>query len=121
MVLKNYGRDVFLVPLVLLVIIASMVVYYHYLYSSYAVVDIIFWLAMTGISFAILNFTLVGQKAKTFYQETLDEVKKVVWPTRQEAMQTTLMVLILSVTISIILWIIDSFFLYVITFITGMQ
>jgi preprotein translocase subunit SecE len=42
-----------------------------------------------------------------FMRQVQAEARKVVWPTRQETIQTTLVILVVVVILSIILWLID--------------
>jgi len=46
--------------------------------------------------------------ARQFMREVQAEAKKVVWPERKEAIQSTLMVLVMVVFVALFLWIIDS-------------
>ncbi|MBF0282805.1 MAG: preprotein translocase subunit SecE [Zetaproteobacteria bacterium] len=43
-----------------------------------------------------------------FMREVQVEAKKVVWPDRKETAQTTLMVVVMVLVISLFLWLIDS-------------
>ena len=52
---------------------------------------------------AILAFSAVGLRGRDFLSESLFELRKVVWPTRQEATRITVVVLIVVVVISLIL------------------
>ena len=45
-----------------------------------------------------------------FVGEIISELKKVTWPTREEATRLTLLVLAVSVSVGTALWIIDSMF-----------
>ena len=45
-----------------------------------------------------------------FVGEVISELKKVTWPTREEATRLTLLVLAVSVSVGTALWIIDSIF-----------
>jgi len=47
------------------------------------------------------------------------EVRRVVWPTRQEAMQTTMLVLVVVVITALILWGLDSLLGYAFSLIIG--
>ena len=47
------------------------------------------------------------------------EVRKVVWPSRQELNQTTLIVLAATVIAALILWGLDGILVWVVGFITG--
>jgi preprotein translocase subunit SecE len=44
---------------------------------------------------------------RRFFRETSGELKKVTWPTRQEATNLTIIVLIVMVVMSIFLWLVD--------------
>lgn len=54
--------------------------------------------------------TLPRQERLKFVNETVAELKKVVWPTRQEAINLTTVVIIISVAVGAILGIIDLMF-----------
>ena len=61
-----------------------------------------------------------GRSAVIFAKEARTEVRKVVWPTRQEAIQTTLIVLAVTAFMSFLLWGLDSILFWVVGFITGL-
>jgi preprotein translocase subunit SecE len=66
-------------------------------------------LAAVAVAAGIAAFTARGRVAREFLSESNFELRKVVWPTRQETLQTTLVILVVVIIISIILWIIDMF------------
>jgi preprotein translocase subunit SecE len=47
------------------------------------------------------------------------EVRKVIWPTRQEAIQTTMIVLAATAFMSLILWGLDAILVRLVAFVTG--
>jgi preprotein translocase subunit SecE len=49
------------------------------------------------------------------FRETRSELRKVVWPTREETIRLTIMVITVSVIIGLILFIGDSLFLFLYT------
>jgi preprotein translocase subunit SecE len=49
------------------------------------------------------------------FRETRSELKKVVWPTREETIRLTIVVLVISVIIGLILFVGDTFFLFLYT------
>jgi len=55
----------------------------------------------------------------SFAKESRTEVRKVVWPTRQETNQTTLIVLAATLVMALILWGLDGIIVRVVGFITG--
>ena len=60
-----------------------------------------------------------GSEFVSFAQESRTEVRKVVWPSRQEATQTTLIVLAATVVMALILWGLDGIIVRVVGFLTG--
>jgi preprotein translocase subunit SecE len=51
----------------------------------------------------IVALTAVGHRGRDFFSESMFELRKVVWPTRQEAMRITGVVLLVVLIISLIL------------------
>jgi len=49
-----------------------------------------------------------GKRFALFAGESIDEVKKVVWPTRKETMQTTAAVFAFVVVMAVFLWLTDK-------------
>lgn len=62
-----------------------------------------------------------GRNAVDFAKESRTEVRKVVWPTRQEAIQTTIIVLIATLIMSLLLWGLDSVLYWFVNLITSYQ
>ncbi|MBR4926797.1 MAG: preprotein translocase subunit SecE [Alphaproteobacteria bacterium] len=54
-----------------------------------------------------------------FVRQVKQEISKITWPTRSEAMQGTLMVIVMSVMIALFLFLIDLVFAYTIRLIVG--
>ena len=79
-----------------------------------AIVWIIWLLAFCGISY----FTSKGQQVFDFGVAAKTELFKVVWPTRQETIQTTTIVMIMVAVTGFILWMIDSGMMWIIAKIT---
>ncbi|MDO6428836.1 preprotein translocase subunit SecE [Thalassotalea sp. 1_MG-2023] len=65
--------------------------------------------------------TVKGRNAIIFAKEARTETRKVVWPTRQEAVQTTGIVLVATLFMSLVLWGLDTVLFEVVGFITGLQ
>ena len=57
---------------------------------------------------AVAWTSALGQEFLVFAREALVEVKKVVWPTRKETMQTTAAVFAFVVVMAVFLWISDK-------------
>lgn len=65
-------------------------------------------LAAAGVAAWIGLQTEPGRKLWDFLQEAQVEVRKVVWPTRQETIQTTLLVIGVVILAALILWALDT-------------
>ena len=52
-------------------------------------------------------------------RSSVTEVRKVVWPTREETNKTTLLVIVVVFIAAIILWLLDMFFGYIASLIIG--
>ena len=64
-------------------------------------------LVMVGITVTIALKTAQGISFWALAREARTEIRKVVWPTRQETLQTTLIVLVVVLLAALILWLLD--------------
>ncbi len=74
---------------------------------------------VVAVAAFIAASTEKGSTFLSFAKESRTEVRKVVWPTRQEANQTTLIVLAATLVMALILWGLDGIIVRVVGFITG--
>ncbi len=90
----------------LLILLAGIAGFYYFSEGSllYRVLGL---LAMVGIAVGISVTTAKGKALLNFLGSARTEVRKMVWPTRAETMQTTLMVFILVIILAIFLWLVD--------------
>ncbi|MYD45357.1 MAG: preprotein translocase subunit SecE [Gammaproteobacteria bacterium] len=63
---------------------------------------------MAGGSVALLLTTERGRNLWILFRDARSELRRVIWPTRPETLQTTWIVLILIVIFALILWLLDS-------------
>lgn len=99
---------------------AGLIANYYYNYQPWPL-RLLGWLILLGIIAAILLQTRQGKQALEFARESRIELKKVFWPTRQETIQTTLIVGAMVVILALILWGIDSVLMLVIGWLTGQR
>ncbi len=64
-------------------------------------------LAVLGVATVIALQSSPGKAAWEFGRSAILEVRKAVWPTRQETVQTTLLVLAMVVIVGLMLWLFD--------------
>ncbi|MFL2547307.1 MAG: preprotein translocase subunit SecE [Candidatus Rariloculaceae bacterium] len=60
-----------------------------------------------------------GQEFVKFVQGARVELRKVVWPTREETIQTTITVLVFALIMGVFFWLLDMFLLYATRLLTG--
>ncbi len=93
----------------------------NYLYGELSVVlRAVGVVVLIAAALGVAATTTKGKAAITFAREARVEVRKVVWPTRQETMQTTLIVLAVSIVMALALWGIDGIMVRLVAFITGL-
>ena len=97
----------------LAILIAAAGVYVFYAFTQWPSVVRGLLVALSFIlAFVVLGFTEKGLVARGFFSDSLFELRKVVWPTRQEALRMTWVVGIVVVIMSLLLggfdWIIQA-------------
>jgi len=78
-------------------------------------------LGFAGMAVALLFTTAVGRDLWGFFKESRTEVRKVIWPTRQETVQATLVVVALVFLMGLILWFLDMFLFWGVGIVTGQK
>ncbi len=100
-------------------IIAATVVGNHmYAHVSFTIRLALMIVAIVA-GLGVAAFTIKGKQIVQFAKESRTEIRKVVWPTRQETMQTTLIVLAVSVVTALVLWGMDGIMVRLVAFAMG--
>ncbi len=76
-------------------------------------------IAVAVVSVLIAAQTAKGSATWLLLREARSEIRRVVWPSRQETTQTTFIVLALVLTFSLILWGLDSAFSWLVATVIG--
>ncbi len=71
-------------------------------------------LVLGAIALAIASQTAKGAALWSLMQGSRTEIRKVVWPTHQETLQTTAIVLVVVVIMALLLWGLDSLLSWVV-------
>jgi preprotein translocase subunit SecE len=74
--------------------------------------------ALGAAAFVALQ-SVQGQSIWKFIQGARVELRKVVWPTREETIQTTIAVFVFAAIMGVFFWLLDLFLLFVTSRITG--
>ena len=75
--------------------------------------------ALMAVALAIAATTTKGKAFRILLKEANIERRKVVWPTRQETTQTTLIVVAVVILVAILLWGLDSLLSWIISSVIG--
>lgn len=102
------GFDSIKLVVSLLVLVAGIIAFYYFKEES-QLLRVLGILSVVVVAFLIAATTMIGKKSLGFVKESRVEVRKVVWPTRQETTQTTIAVLVMVLIVAIMLWLIDMF------------
>jgi len=78
-------------------------------------------LVIGGVSVGIVLTTAIGRITASYLKESRQEVRKVIWPTRQETMQSTLVVVALVFIVGLILWLLDMVLFWGVGLLTGQR
>ncbi len=105
--------------LVAVLLLVSGLAGYYLLQDKALVIRIIAVLAGLGAATAVLWTTPVGRDALGFVSESVSEAKRVVWPTRKETIQTTMVVFVLVVIMAAFLALVDIGFAFMVQWLMG--
>ena len=110
--------DVFKWAIVVLLISAGVVSnnYFSAESLSYRLIAI---LVLAGVAGFVALQTAKGKAFFILVQATKTEIRRVVWSTRQEILQTTVIVLVVVVFMSLVLWGVDSLLGWIVSSVIG--
>jgi preprotein translocase subunit SecE len=92
---------------------------FYILDEQQQVVRVLGLLMGLGVAAFVASRTESGRHAVAFSRGSIIEIQKVVWPTRKETINTTLLVMAMVVLVGIILWVFDMFLAWGIQLLTG--
>ncbi len=104
----------------ILIVIGSLVLFYL---DPLELVTTLFKVLVLLAGLVIAGFVFMkspqGVRFGSFLIETKIELRKVVWPNREETIKTTGMIMIAVVIVAIFLWIVDAFFSWIVQLLTN--
>jgi len=102
----------------LVLVVAGIAAFYYFSEVSF-LYRVLALVAVIILALILLLMTEAGKRFWTFMLEAKQEVRRVVWPSRQETMQTTLMVFAMVFIVGLILWLLDMFLFWGVRLLTG--
>ncbi len=74
---------------------------------------------IAGVALLVAAQTERGRSLWTLLKEARVEIRRVVWPTRQETTQTTFIVVVLVLIFALILWLLDTILGWLVSSVIG--
>ena len=90
-----------------LLLIGGVVAFYFFQNDVQLIVRVVGLIVAVMVAIGISLQTRKGREISSFVREAQIEVRKVVWPTKQETVQTTLIVIVVVIIVAIFLWLLD--------------
>jgi preprotein translocase subunit SecE len=101
--------------------LAGAIIGNQYFAEQSLLIRVVAILVSSAIALLIAATTEKGKSVLGFAKEARVETRKVVWPTRQETIQTTLIIMLAVTVVSLVLWGLDGILVRVVAFILGQE
>ena len=96
--------------LAVVIVAAALALYYINPLNFNSLTKVLVTLVWFVVAGGVFIKSSQGDRFQHFLKETRIELRKVVWPTREETFKTTGIIMIAVVIVAIFLWIVDAFF-----------
>lgn len=118
---NNESTSLDTIKLVVALIILTIGVVAYYIYPEHgALYRVLYVVGAAIVAIGVFMTSFQGKNLRTFMKGSRTELRKVVWPNRQETLQTTIMVIFLVFVIAIFLFLVDLLLGWTVSgFITG--
>lgn len=100
-------------------LLVSGIFAFYYFSGISTLLRVVGLLVISAGAVAIALQTERGRLLWQFVADSRMEVRKVVWPSRQETLQTTLVVVVMVLILGIVLWLFDMILMSILRFLTG--
>ncbi|MCO7189790.1 MULTISPECIES: preprotein translocase subunit SecE [Pseudoalteromonas] len=118
---ENPSSSMDTVKWLLAVVLLAGAVVGNYMYADISVLTRAIGVVVAiGAALGIAATTEKGRTFIAFAKESRIEVRKVVWPTRQETTHTTFIVMAATVVMALILWGLDGILFRAVGYLTGL-
>jgi preprotein translocase subunit SecE len=92
---------------------------YYYFADVMVVLRVLGLLAVAAIAIGVVYQTVIGRQLVGFVSGAQNEVRRMVWPSRTETLQTTMAVVFIVLVVGVFLWLLDMALLRAVQFLTG--
>ena len=99
--------DIIKMGVAIAILLAAIYGYYHFADSSqlFRVLGVV---GAVIVALLVASQTETGRSTLLFMADARTETRKVVWPTKQETLQVTMVVIFIVILVGLILWGLDS-------------
>jgi preprotein translocase subunit SecE len=92
---------------------------FYYWSESLTIIRVVAVISGAVAGAVVFLTTAPGKVFFAFSQESIDETKRVVWPTRKETLQTTGVVFAFVAVMAVFLWVVDASLLWAVRLLMG--
>ncbi|SER23349.1 preprotein translocase subunit SecE [Solimonas aquatica] len=113
------SKDSLLLIAAAVALLGGMFAFYYFEGQFNALVRTLILLVGVAAGLALAYQSTLGRELWSYVLGSRVELRKVVWPTRQESVQTTLMIAVVVLVMALLLWGLDSGLLWIVEKLTG--
>jgi preprotein translocase subunit SecE len=92
---------------------------FYYWSESLTIIRVLAVIGGAVLGAVVFGTSAPGKQFFTFARESIEESKRVVWPTRKETVQTTGVVFAFVLVMAVFLWVVDSGLLWAVRLLMG--
>lgn len=119
---QGSGRGLEVLKWLVVSILLAVAIVGNYFYRDFSLLlRVLAVVVIIAIAGGVAMITAKGKSTVAFAREAHTEVRKVIWPTRQETLHTTLIVAAVTAVMSLILWGLDGILVRVVSFIISLR
>jgi len=100
-------------------VIGGIAAFYYFAEQVQLIYRVLGLVVIVAAVLSMLLTTELGREGWAFAQDSKVEVRKVVWPTKDETVRTTMLVFAMVTVVSLILWLLDMFLFWGVRLLTG--
>jgi preprotein translocase subunit SecE len=112
-------RDTALLSVAAVALLGGMFAFYYFETQYNALIRVLVLLAGVAAALGVAYQTALGKSLWSYVVGSRVELRKVVWPTRQESIQATIMIAVVVLLMALLLWGLDSLLLWGVETLTG--
>lgn len=116
-IVPDVKRDIIYWVIAVAIFVLGVIANYYYR-DSILSLRLVSGLILFALIAGLISFTNQGREFLVFVNDASAELRKIVWPTRDETVKTTMVVAALVFATSVLLWILDMFLLWIFSLFT---